>query len=66
MVGYQLDMEVFAAVAKRCNTSTPFAQTHTFKPQAGPPMFGFRPCPYLSAKPAAQRSIKRYLNLQFS
>ena len=27
-------------------------------------MLGFRPCPYLSAKPAAQRSIKRYLNLQ--
>jgi hypothetical protein len=28
-------------------------------------MLGFRPCPYLSAKPAAQRSVKRYLNLQF-
>ena len=28
-------------------------------------MFGFRPCPYLSTKPAAQRSLKRYLNLQF-
>jgi hypothetical protein len=64
MPGYQFALEVFAAVERDVTHSRP-SRSHTFNPQADPRILGIRPCRNLSAKPAAQRSLKRYLNLQF-